>query len=117
MEKVCKGCGKVFEATHGSQWYCEYCKPPKKEKAVLQEMICPGCGVKFSPHHGQQKYCSPYCREHHKRKNTDGYLDTVNMRSYAVYKQSKLAQCVRIAKEAGMTYGQAEKAGLFKNVK
>ena len=116
MEKVCKGCGKVFEAKHGSQVYCEYCKP-KKEKAVLQELTCPVCGRVFWQKNSKQKYCCVVCFNNRKKVKKDGYIDTLNTLSYEAYAQSKLAQCVRIAKEAGMTYGQAEKAGLFKDVK
>ena len=39
--------------------------------------------------------------------------DTVD---YKKYQQSRLARCVKIARDARMTYGEAERAGLFKGI-
>ena len=41
----------------------------------------------------------------------------VNTPGYKKYAQSRLAKCVKIARMANMSYGAAEQAGLFKDVK
>lgn len=115
--KVCRICGKEFVTRKSAQVYCDTCRAVKdvKPKGGFVELVCPSCGTKFTRRNCNQVYCSKYCYEHRNKK--DGYLDTYNMRSYALYAQSRLAKCAKIAKEAGMTYGEAEKAGLFKDVK
>lgn len=43
-------------------------------------------------------------------------VDVTKAKAYKDYKQSRLAKCVRIAREAKLTYGEAERRGLFNNI-
>ena len=115
----CKKCGKAFETTKRAQTYCDDCKGhypsqarPKKE---LLTMCCPICGRMFQQTHPKQRYCSVRCRDGRGAK-TGNYMESYSSIHFEIYKQSRLVQCAKIAKDAGMTYGEAERAGLFANI-
>lgn len=68
--------------------------------------ICEICKEPFATNHGSQIYCSPQCR------NRAAYIRNRNV--YPVHteqkkkdkKKSQVAEINRLAREAGMSYGQ-----------
>lgn len=112
-KKVCKLCGIEFETVHKQQRYCE---AHRDKRLPIKTKVCPACKAEFTPHRGNQKYCSEYCKKKYNEKLSGNYGGTYNMRSYAHYQQTRLAQCVKVARDAGMTYGEAERAGLFAKI-
>lgn len=73
----CKGCGKVFRASHRRQYCTDECKPSvyvPVDKGVKQ---CEFCGDEFTAT-PNRKYCSPHCgyrankaKQRSKRKHID----------------------------------------------
>lgn len=110
---ICKMCGAEFKTANIAQKYCDKCRL-RREQPVIR--ICPACKTEFVVNTGNQRYCSEYCKKQYNTKIKGSEENVFNMRSYAYYQQSKLARCVEIARKAGMTYGEAERAGLFVDV-
>lgn len=100
----CLGCGTNFVRKKSAQKYCsakcrkkQYTKPHVIEKYKQPKMFeCAWCGIFFETDH-KEDYCSEECRiKAGNRKN----------RRRKSQKTIKLEQVAKLAREAGLSYGQ-----------
>ena len=89
----CRRCQGIFIPIVGNQVYCSRECNKKANNAKHRANIKRDQGLPVDPDYG----CVPYA-------------------VMACKKAQTLAECVRIAREYGMTYGEAVNAGLFKEV-
>lgn len=66
MVKICKRCGKLFDAFRSNQKYCgERCRRAARDTRAVQNFEtlkkCEHCGKFFEPFRSNQKYCSSKC--------------------------------------------------------
>lgn len=68
--RICKNCGKVFEAPTGKESYlCEECVRKSKSNSVLRDRTCKICGASFSGY--PRSFFCPSCsaeRKKHQKK-------------------------------------------------
>lgn len=120
--RKCPRCGKLYE---GRAKYCPECRPivdkkiqrryKDKHKAEHREYmrlymkkrrppaICKGCGEEFKRTASRQEYCTACSAKRRANK-------TITHKRKA---PTSLGEAARIAREHGLTYGQAVQAGLI----
>lgn len=134
--KPCEICGKLFQPTRRANTCCPDPKCRKEAERRRSEAyrkahapnfppkICPVCGQEFKPRMGKQSYCSPECFKQVKRSvrycyvpkpENDPEIQAQKPKPKPKKKGLTLDQCMKIANAAGLSYGQAQARGLFKN--
>lgn len=122
-QKTCPICLKNFTTTAKNQTYCDkYCSRIARQnswrKKDFKEIVeCPQCGTSFKNNRNKQ-YCSIACRNkayanymkiYNKRKSKknskESTTDQIHKKPDALSGKS-LTQVVKLAKEAGMSYGK-----------
>ena len=133
MERVCKICGKTFEATNRKMEMCsEECRKEnikrlqaeryEKDKELRnthkRKLTCPICNKTFIPLKGPQKYCSKECQYENKKLSERARRSerrTIQRHKPNRKSQKPLVDIAIAARAAGMSYGQYVAREMMKN--
>lgn len=105
--KVCRECRHIFTTSVNSQMFCsaECRQKAYRKKKAMPRARCPVCGRIFSITDTRKKYCSAACRL--------GLDDNKSQRSMWANQERQLVntclsldEIAKLAREAGMTYGE-----------
>lgn len=70
-----------------------------------KKRICAGCGIEFFTNSSKQIYCTPKCREKERHEREQSHRPDIAPEPKNKRK-SQVAEINRLAREAGMSYGQ-----------
>lgn len=104
---ICKSTGRCHEARDNA---CKKNFTPKQQQSKQTfTCTCERCGAEFESDVYNKKYCSDECRRIARKEQQ--YRSAHRAK---VPRILALPQCEKIARAHGLSYGQAEAAGLFK---
>ena len=92
--------------------------PPPETKSKTS--ICSICGKEFEKQSHSQKYCSKACAKHGAKQKEKEWHRTHSKNAAPLIEHGNtlsLAECQRIDKEYGVSYGEGERLGLHKRDK
>ena len=99
-EKICKTCGKSFQAdireiNRGNGKYCSLSCAAKAPKSLQYKHLCKHCGREFDSSRKNTKYCSDSCKQKNYRarsKNTS--LEGISIKSlYKLFENTPCEIC------------------------
>ena len=105
--KVCRECRHIFTTSVNSQMFCsaECRQKAYRKKKAMPRARCPVCGRIFSITDTRKKYCSAACRvgldDNKPQSGKSGIQGKVLVNTCL-----SLDEIAKLAREAGMTYGE-----------